>query len=679
MPAAISVTDQDIEYAERVLLPEGASFDEERRRYIREFRTLDLQAVPGSGKTTALLAKLLILDRYLPFPDGAGVLVISHTNAAMDEIKARIGTHCGHLFSYPNFVGTIQSFVDTFLAIPYFEDRYKRSPHRIDDEAYDAKFSRPPVAMSGFTRQETNNARSFLFANRRAIRITLVEGRAELTDGYCGKKTDFKKPRAKTDWTPQEKDRVGQWVMQFKQCILEDGFLCFDDAYYLASSFLAERPAIRNILQKRFPFVFVDEMQDMEGHQYGLLEDLFFDSGRSSAAYQRIGDKNQSIFERRGGGTSRNWEDRGTVLELNGSYRLNGIVAGIVERFAVSPIRIEGRMKRPDGCDIGIKPRILVFSDESKDRVIATFGEAIAELIAQGRIVPSPANRFKAVAWATQKEDGKLRLCDYFPTYEKPQPKSRVDFPSLDSCVRRCDRSSQSFHSIENAITGALLRILREEGAKDERGIPYSKRRMADFLRESKEDYWPEFRRKLYEWCLSIARDELALALHSIREHLPAFLSRFGCIVKNSATFVNGAAEDDAGEQSANAPCGEANRLKFDDFAVDVSTVHRVKGETHTATLYMESFYEKGGGGNYESERLAKQLKGEALDAHAHQLVKQSAKMAYVGFSRPTHLLCFALHESRFATLEADIDPNVWDIVRVLPGGRESDHAAMAA
>src|SRR5690554_867433 len=103
MPQEINITDADIEYAEKVLLPEGKAFDEERKLFIRNLSILDLQAVPGSGKTTALLAKLLILERYMPLKNGRGVLVISHTNAAVDEIKERIGKHCPKLFSYPNF------------------------------------------------------------------------------------------------------------------------------------------------------------------------------------------------------------------------------------------------------------------------------------------------------------------------------------------------------------------------------------------------------------------------------------------------------------------------------------------------------------------------------------------------------------------------------------------------
>ena len=53
MLQVINITDEDINYAERILLPEGKNFDEERIKFIRNLDTLDLQAVPGSGKTTA--------------------------------------------------------------------------------------------------------------------------------------------------------------------------------------------------------------------------------------------------------------------------------------------------------------------------------------------------------------------------------------------------------------------------------------------------------------------------------------------------------------------------------------------------------------------------------------------------------------------------------------------------
>ena len=136
MSQAIEITDEDIKYAEDILLPQGKTFDDERCNFIRNLSTIDLQAVPGSGKTTALLAKLLILETKLPLSNGSGVLVLSHTNAAVDEIKERIHQYCPKLFRYPNFIGTIQSFVNEFLAIPYYLFRLKKKPLRIDNEIY---------------------------------------------------------------------------------------------------------------------------------------------------------------------------------------------------------------------------------------------------------------------------------------------------------------------------------------------------------------------------------------------------------------------------------------------------------------------------------------------------------------------------------------------------------------
>jgi superfamily I DNA/RNA helicase len=142
MFAMINVNDSDIAYAEKILLDLNLSFDEERRTFIKDFTTLDLQAVPGSGKTTVLLAKLLILDKKMPLDNGSGVLVISHTNAAVDEIYSRIGKYAPNLFRYPNFVGTIQSFVDNYLAIPYYLNKYQKKPYRIDNEIYNEKIEK---------------------------------------------------------------------------------------------------------------------------------------------------------------------------------------------------------------------------------------------------------------------------------------------------------------------------------------------------------------------------------------------------------------------------------------------------------------------------------------------------------------------------------------------------------
>ena len=108
-------TNMEIEYAERVLLPEGCHFSEAKRTVIKRNDIADFHACPGSGKTTTLLAKIVILANRMPFADGRGICVLTHTNVAIDEIKARLGEKANVLFTYPNFFGTFQTFVHKFF------------------------------------------------------------------------------------------------------------------------------------------------------------------------------------------------------------------------------------------------------------------------------------------------------------------------------------------------------------------------------------------------------------------------------------------------------------------------------------------------------------------------------------------------------------------------------------
>lgn len=217
MPQEINITDEEIQYAEQLLLPAGKTFDDERRDFIRNFNTIDLQAVPGSGKTTTLLAKLVILERKLPFADGSGILVLSHTNAAIDEIKEKVQRHCPQLFSYPNFIGTIQSFVDEFLAIPFYISKFKKKPIRIDNEIYNEKIKSclDKLWLHRFNlSQDTNNKVAYIKNSNEALFYDFrfqFSNELQLVKKINDEILEIKKPRGNTrpqnyrDYTQQEK------------------------------------------------------------------------------------------------------------------------------------------------------------------------------------------------------------------------------------------------------------------------------------------------------------------------------------------------------------------------------------------------------------------------------------------------------------------------------------------
>ena len=653
MPVQINITDKDIAYAEGILLAESHHFDDERRKFIKNLETIDLQAVPGSGKTTVLLAKLLILEKHLPFEDGSGVLVISHTNAAVDEIKNRIAKLCPKLFSYPNFVGTIQSFVDLFLAIPYYANTYREKPYRIDNEIYDEKVKKyyDNLQPYGIKRWLDRKSDPLIFLQK--IRF---DNDKNLIPALNKSKEKFElKDNTKSTY---------QSLIKMKEDLLKWGYLHFDDAYFLANTYLRKYTQIKNLLRIRFRYVFVDEMQDMDNHQYDLLENIFYNNGNSFSIYQRIGDKNQAIFN----GSAKLddiWKERKSVLEMKGSYRLTDNVANIVKFFGLDFIDIEGRNRNSNGSEI--KPHLIVFDEQSKQNVVPEFAKLIIQLQSENKIPQNPEYPCKAIAWRKDRlEDGKLGLNNYWDNFKDNHHKPKEDYSCLESYLLYYDRNKGTLESIRKNILNALLRILRYENVLDDKEKIYTKRKLLSVLKEKNDDEYENLKLHLYQWSMGVIKGKKGHALSEIIDYIPEFLDIFGKSIDECKDFIEKAEIDEQIPATRDHTYSTKNNIfEKDGIKIEVTTVHSAKGQTHTATLYMESYYYQDGRGDnvksYESQRLLEQIKGNKIE-NMNDRGKQSTKMVYVGFSRPTHLLCFAVHKDRF---REDDFKDKWEITDI--------------
>jgi hypothetical protein len=103
-------------------------------------------------------------------------------------------------------------------------------------------------------------------------------------------------------------------------------------------------------------------------------------------------------------------------------------------------------------------------------------------------------------------------------------------------------------------------------------------------------------------------------------------------------------------------------RIYSSNIKIYLETVHAVKGETHCATLYLETSFHK----SCESERLINQLLGNQINNRVGKRIKQSARIAYVGFSRPTHFLCLAIHNDRLSGHKEHLRAAGWEIDETL-------------
>ena len=621
------VTDDDIRYSEKILLPNSVSFNKQRKEFIKNLDTIDLQAVPGSGKTTVLLAKLLVLEKYLPFKDGSGILVISHTNAAIDEVKKRIENYCPRLFAYPNFIGTIQSFVDKFLAIPFYTNLYKRKLFRIDDEIYNEKVYIPHDAW-GWIHNNPHNKDKVLYKSR-------LDENDELIIGFNSSEKFPLKTKTSNTYMA---------ILEMKQTLKEKGILCFDDAYFLAMKYLKKYPLIKHLLQNRFRYVFVDEMQDMDKYQYELLENIFYDKGDSKSIFQRIGDRNQAIFSGKELKFENFWNsvDR-NVLNIDGSCRFSKEIADVVTCFALNKQNIEGKSTHKS-----IKPHLLIYTNSTVKNVLPKFVEIFKKNQNNGEIPHNIEKVIKAIGWRGKDAGtGKITIKDYFPEFNETTQHNRIDYFNLIDYlfdINKDDKRGNSFRDIRKNILNSFLKVLRYEKIYDYNGRYYTKKRLLIFLKEQHIDSYQEIKLNLFLWCKNIFKGKSEVVSEELKKYLPKFLNTvFGVneISKGTENFINSDNNSISGSTVENFLVStHSNIYQYNDLDIEVGTIHSIKGETHTATLYMETFYQ----GKYESQRLKEFFKGNFTTGKEKVYIKQSLKMAYVGISRPKYLLCVAVH-----------------------------------
>lgn len=671
-PQAIQITSEDILYAEKILLPLGKHFDRERRDFIVNLDTIDLQAVPGSGKTTALLAKLLILERYLPFENGSGILVIAHTNNAVKEITDKLRPHCPKLFSYPSFIGTIDSFVNTFLALPMYENLFHQKVSVIDADSYKLACSKFRLTnIRDFNYQENNNAKAFLLGNGELVNNLRFgyneQGKLVLLRDLNGSELIIKRPNSKNDYSEQEKERIKKWIIMFKTKIWKDfNIIHYDDSYFLADHCLRNNPKLKKLLQLRFKMVFVDEMQDMESHQSHLIEEIFFKKHTIRHTYQLIGDYNQSIFTGGSGQIVAMWENNTRkTLTLTYSHRLSTEIAKIASKFALH----QPDLMIDSSKTVGIKPHIIVFDKDTAGAVLAAYAELVKKFVDNGSIPCSEKSIFKAVAWRKNLgesaiKDERYTLSSFFE-FNDITKKDKEDYPhALDYLRSAHSNNNGSLSGFYEIIIKIFIKFLRLEEIKDSSGKNYSKTSFFQKLK-SDENFYLNFKLNLYRWTKAAFSGDYETCLNQITTYIASeeFITLFESqLTEKSADFFLTNPEE---ELTEDLTPNKVNIFEHNGIKIDIDTVHSVKGQTHTATLYFETFFRT----VYESDLLPSFF-GENHNLKPNQKntkTKQKAmKMVYVGFSRPTHLLCFAVCKERFATMNAEnkLD-ELWEVIDI--------------
>jgi hypothetical protein len=619
----MTITDDDIKKAEQIFLPEGFSFDDERKAFIKCVdQSLHVQACPGSGKTTALLAKLYILSEKMPYEANKGICVLTHTNVAIDIIKQKLGEKASKLFTYPNFFGTIQSFVDKYLAIPAYIKCFGFRPDFIDDDFFYErikKYSKTINSNNWLNNNKGNYSTSVDFVFNIDIQFNNFQ-----ENGF-----EIKHARLKCNNSNTYKllENI------YKECF-KKGYIRYKDAYSLGKLYLDKVPELNKIFSSRFKFVFIDEAQDTSAIQKEIIEKCF----NGNVVIQWLGDVNQGIMNN--DYTESVWKpkenERYKKLSFTKSHRISQPIANIVKNVSVEKYNnLEGN------ADVDLKPVILLFNDNSKGYVLEKFSEIIVNkkctyngeeknILEVSELLGNP---IKAVGWIGKEKDNGLSIKSYFSEFDKKNTnKRKISFPNLHTMCRRSQNISPK--EFKERTISCIVEALNLSNLQSSKNKPYSKTELINELKEKNEEV-------LNELLIAISTYLKEVSFKNFSEKIVKALNKIYTLDNLSNDYLTKEELKEVSDTIQNSR--EFNVYEKNGVKIYIDTVHGVKGETHTATLYLETKFYKNSFLYFKDE-----LFGDTVNQQSKNQDRKSKalKIAHVAFSRPTHLLCIAIDKN---------------------------------
>ena len=577
------INDDEIEKVYEILFNKEGNFEEEKQKIIKSFESCCIEAVPGSGKTTTLVAKLMILAEKLNKGNyEKGICILTHTNIGIDIIKEKLGMKGDVLFRYPNFVGTLQSFIDNYLAIPCYKKKYRRKVDIIDNDM-------------------ANNYNLNLLKNI-PLRIFLAKQYTDIEKIYYNFNDEYFYGEKKAILKDKNKPN---YKLLFSR--IENNILRYEEAIQLGKIYVNEYPNLKKYFSERFFLVLVDEMQDTTQDAFEILENLF---DKEKVTVQYIGDRNQNLYN----GTEDWYSDLQGDLKLNISNRFGENIANFLNyiRENSQDNLIEGNPSIKD-----YKPILFLYNSLDKNeeggnnKIFDKFIEIIKE-----KGLDEKKGDFKVIGHVGISKEEKVTVSSYFKDFLKNEK-----IFSLNKIIKKNSKLQPENKKIIKELKSKIELFLKKENKEK------LKEKFDEFIKI--EENRIDFNKIIYNYLLD--KDE-----NKFLDNLFCFLER---ILKESLKKEKFNEIFKIKEvENKNNDNNEMNTYIKDNIKLEINTVHGVKGETHLATLYLDTFWYK-----YDiSYYLIKLLSSKLTDEQKNNIqnIKRNRNI-FVGASRTRYLLSF--------------------------------------
>ncbi len=304
--------------------------DEQKAVLASTARITVVRACPGAGKTEVFAEA--IRQRLAHWKErGDGLAALSFTNIARETIESRVGGNV----QPPHFVGTLDSFVFRFIVKPFGHlVGLPAGSVRLIPAAVSDHLEEPSIAVG-----HKNHERASMFS----VHFCGIAGKNPLISARIPKIGKFDVPA----------DLVTDVLKRKQNYWKGTGIVTHSDCHFLASCILHHKEhsaQVRELIARRFPMIFIDELQDI-GCFLGRAFVALFAEARVSGIV--VGDPNQAIYGF-GGASPSVFDDfeklSGAVpLSLTVSQRCPKIVAQIATALCASGAQVNALPSADNG------------------------------------------------------------------------------------------------------------------------------------------------------------------------------------------------------------------------------------------------------------------------------------------------------------------------------------------
>lgn len=253
-----------------------------------------ISAGPGAGKTRWLITHIRnVLSNSKRLNVINNIACITYTNIAVDEIKTRLKDKSGRVE-----VSTIHSFLYRNLVKPYaylLKDS-ENNPIVFEMKNLDGHEEHQPNFKFIKEWLDACNGRNSYLYNDTDNLNTLKKLLSSLKYSFIEQKLILKF----SDSTLQEQKKIkfpsrriqSNDFFDYKKIYWKEGIIDHEDVLYISHQLLKQNPILVDVLQCKYPYIFIDEFQDTNPIQTEIIKML----ASSECIIGVIGDYNQSIY-----------------------------------------------------------------------------------------------------------------------------------------------------------------------------------------------------------------------------------------------------------------------------------------------------------------------------------------------------------------------------------------------